>query len=202
VTRLLGIVLAGGRGRRLGLAVPKALVVAGGCTLIERAIRLLGSLCDELVVCAPADLDLPVDAALRVADAAPGSGPLGALVTALGSRPHERAIVLGVDLPFMTRDVLRAIASGADDAPAVVPAPAGRPQPLAARYAPRAHAPLAAAFARGERALVPAVLALGPRLVPDAELAALPGGTGAFLNLNTPGDLAEAGRRFAAGEAA
>jgi len=90
--------------------------------------------------------------------------------------------------------LLRALGERLGEDPALVPAPGGRAQPLAAWYAPAALAPLAAALARGERALVPAVAALAPRYVDDAALAALGAGPSSFLNVNTPGDLAEAAR--------
>lgn len=197
MARVLGIVLAGGRGRRLAAGVPKALVVLGGRTLLARARATLAALCDEVLVCAPGSLALPVEESQRVRDPEPGEGPLAGLVAALAARPFERAVVLGVDLVFVTQATLSGVASLWADEPAIVPAPGGRPQPLAAWYAPEALAPLAAALAAGARALVPAVLALPPRLAHDAELAAQPGGVEAFFNLNTPEDFALAGRRLA-----
>jgi molybdopterin-guanine dinucleotide biosynthesis protein A len=197
VARALGILLAGGRGRRLSPETPKALVLLRGRTLLARALATLEALCDDVVVCAPGSLALPVDEARRVRDPEPGDGPLAGLVAGLSARPFERALALGVDLPFLAPATLAALGALLADAPAVVPAPGGRPQPLAAWYAATALAPLAGALAAGARALVPAVLLLPPRLVPDPELAALPGGIDAYFNLNTPDDLANAERRLA-----
>jgi molybdenum cofactor guanylyltransferase len=199
VPRVLGILLAGGRGERLALGVPKALVTLGGRTLLARALETLRSLCDDVVVCAPASLELPVERALRVDDPLPGEGPLPALVAGLRSRTFERAVALGVDLPFMDADALAFIAAAPLRASAVVPAPGGRPQPLAAAYAPGAIAPLAAAVDRGERALVRAVLALPARVIGDAELLAALGSSDPWFNLNTPDDLAFAEGRITAG---
>ena len=199
MARVLGILLAGGRGERLGLGTPKALVTLGGRTLLDRALATLRLCCDEVVVCAPASLALPIGTALRVDDPLPGEGPLVALVAGLRSRPFERAVALGVDLPFVGVCELAVVCASPMGAPAFVPAPGGRPQPLAAAYAPGAIAPLAAAVERGERALVPAVLALPARIVADAELIAVLGSTDAWFNLNTPADLAFAERCIAAG---
>ena len=195
----LGILLAGGRGERLGLGSPKALVTLGGRTLLVRALETLRSFCDHVVVCAPASLELPIEPAIRVDDPLPGEGPLAALVAGLRSRPFARAVALGVDMPFVGADALAIVCAGPMGAPAVVPAPGGRPQPLAAAYAPEAIAPLAAAVGRGERALVRAVLALPARIVADAELVAALGSTDAYFNLNTRADLAFAEGRIAAG---
>lgn len=188
----LGIVLAGGRGSRLGSAVPKALVRVAGATLLERACARLGPLCDGLVVVAPADLALPGAGAARAFDAPGTAGPLAGLVAGLRSRPFVRAMALAVDLPLLRPGLLRALLERLGEAPAVVPAPGGRLQPLAAAYGPAAVAPLAARLDAGERALVPAVEALGPLVLDDAELDALEGGSASFLNVNRPEDLARA----------
>ncbi len=194
----LGIVVAGGRGTRLAGAGVKALACLGGTTLLERALAVLAAVCDEVVVAAPAALELPVPPALRVADSPGAAGPLAGVVAGLAARPYERAIVLGVDFPLVRAGALAALCAGLADRAALVPAPGGLPQPLVAVYAPRAAAELARTLARGERALTAAVLALEPRRLADGELAQLEGGLENFFNLNTPEDLAEAGRRIAA----
>lgn len=193
----LGLLIAGGRGERLAMGTPKALVSLGGMSLLSGALAVLHDLCDHVRVCAPAEMVLPVPAKLRVADPAPESGPLAALVAGLGARRFTRAFVLGVDLPFVRVSALRAMGEWLEGYAAVVPVPGGIPQPLAAWYAPSAIPALAAAVAAGERALVPPVLRLPPFLVQDDVLADLEGGSEAFFNLNTREDLAFAERRVA-----
>lgn len=201
MARTLGILLAGGHGRRLGADRPKALAELGRRTLLARAQEALAAACDDVVVVAPASLALPVEAARRVHDAEPGEGPLAGLVAGLAARPCERALALAVDLPLASPAWLRALLAQLGDATAVVPAPGGVPQPLAAAYAAAAFAPLADARARGGRALVPEVRALaGVRWLDDAALAAMPGGAGALLNVNTPADLDAAARSLAHAE--
>jgi molybdopterin-guanine dinucleotide biosynthesis protein A len=202
VAGTLGILLAGGRGSRLGLAVPKALAPFAGGTLLARALATLRATCDDVVVCAPAALVLPVPAALRAADPAGAEGPLAGLVAGLTSRPFAAALALGVDLPLLTPGLLRALGARLAGHAAVLPAPGGRAQPLAAWYAPAAVAPLAAALARGERALVPAVTSLPHERLDDEVLAALGALPHAFLNVNTPADLAKAERWAGSGAVA
>jgi molybdopterin-guanine dinucleotide biosynthesis protein A len=195
--RVLGVLVAGGAGRRLEVPGGKALVRLGGTTLLERALATLGAVCDACVVAAPAAMSLPLPAAQRVADAAGGRGPLAGLAAGLNARPYERAIALGVDFPFMRPAALAALRDRLGSENALVPSPDGIPQPLAAVYAPAAGAALAAALERGARALIPAVLDLKPRLLGDAELEGLEGGLDNFFNLNTRDDLAAAERRVA-----
>src|SRR5262245_26049349 len=145
--RTLGVLLAGGRGTRLGAGIPKALVVCGGRTLLARALETLDALCDDVVVAAPRELELPVPRARRVDDAAGGQGPLAAMVGALGARTFEEALVLAVDLPLVPAAALTALRALRGDALAVMAAPAGLPQPLAAWYASAARETLARAHA-------------------------------------------------------
>ena len=192
----LGVLVAGGAGRRLGRGTPKALVEVAGRTLLERALATLGAACDEVIVAAPAALELPALDAMRVADVPGAAGPLAGVVAGLAARRFERALVLGVDFPLMQSGALAKLRDMVGDEVALVPAPGGRPQPVAAVYRPGAAAALAAALARGERALTTAVMALGPRVLTDAELETLEGGLDNFFNVNTREDLAEAERRL------
>lgn len=199
----LGVLVAGGAGARLGLGVPKALVKIGGITLLERAIASLHRACDEIVVAAPATLALPADPrARRVHDVAGASGPLAGMVAGFAATRWERAFVLGVDFPFLSAAMVTALLGRLDaarSAGAVIPAPGGVAQPLAAAYAPPARDVLAERLAAGERAPSGAIAALTTLVLDDAALAALPGGADAFFNLNTPADLAAARARLEAG---
>jgi len=198
--RTLGIVIAGGLGVRLGHGAPKALVPVAGKTLLDRALRLLESCCDDVVVAAPSGRALPIAGRSRVDDVPGAAGPLAGLVAGLAARPFERAIVVGVDFPLMRAPTLEALVARLerDRVVVVIPAPGGVPQPLAAAYGSDALRPLAESLAAGERSITAAVLALGHTLVGDAELASMGGGLEDFFNLNTPEDLLEAERRLAA----
>jgi molybdopterin-guanine dinucleotide biosynthesis protein A len=212
VAGTLGVLVAGGAGTRLGLGIPKALVRVGGATLLQRGVRTLAAICDDLVVAAPAELALAVPSPMsRGADAPPparafdppgASGPLAGVVAGLSSRAFERAVVLAVDLPFATSAALAALLERLGRHDAIVPAPGGVPQPLAAAYAAAARPLLAAKLHAGERSLTRALDSLDAVRLDDDALARLPGGLENFFNLNTRDDLAEAERRLAAREGA
>jgi molybdopterin-guanine dinucleotide biosynthesis protein A len=203
----LGVLVAGGAGERLGAGLPKAQVMLGGVTLLERALRTLAPVCHHLVVAAPATLALPLpagvftrsgDAPRRVEDRAGARGPLAGMVAGLAASPFERALVLGVDFPCMETAFLAALLERLDDFQAVVPAPAGIAQPLAAAYAPGAAPILAACHAGGEAAPTRALRSLAVRLLDDDAIARLPGGLDCLFNLNTPADRSAAERWWAA----
>jgi len=190
---VVGVVVAGGQGARLGLGIPKALVKLGGLTLLDRARAVLEVCCDEVLVAAPVTLELPVPAGLRVSDVTRYSGPLAGVLAALDARPDREAFVLGVDFPLIRASTLRSIAAARGDAMVAVPAPGGVPQPLVAAYGPGAGQALAR-VAGTAPAITRAVLAIGARLIPEEALAAWEGGIEVFLNVNTPEDLALAER--------
>jgi molybdopterin-guanine dinucleotide biosynthesis protein A len=199
--RTLGLLIAGGRGRRLSAGRPKALVEVAGRTLLERALACLSACADEVRVVAPRALGLPVDDGILVEDPPGEQGPLAALVAGLGAADHERAIVLGVDYPLARPGFLAALAELLEDrskAYAVIPEAGGMLQPLVAAYSPAARPLLADRLERGERALVAAVRTLEPRIVAEAEWSTLEGGAENFVNVNTPADLDAVAQRLRA----
>ena len=201
----LGVLVAGGRGERLGLGAPKALVQVGGMTLLARGLATLAACCDQVVVAAPAGLELPipVDARagtrrvpVRAAHDGPGrSVPLAGVVAGLTAVPFTRALVLGVDYPLATPALLGALLVMLDAHDVVLPVADGVAQPLVAACTTAALAGLRRALEGGEQSLARAWRRLGPRLVPAAEL---PDGEEGLLDVDTIDDLARAEARLGA----
>ena len=207
MARRVGIVLAGGRGARLGLGAPKARVVLAGRTLLERALATLSLACDAVVVVAPETIDLGDAGVQRVYDVPGFAGPLAGLVAGLEACRDADCCVLGVDFPLvppawplalLERLATRRASSPAGVALAGVPRPAGESQPLVAAYGAGAAARLRVALERGVTSLRGGLGALAVDWLDDAALAAWPGGRAALLNVNTADDLAAAGVALAA----
>lgn len=191
----LGVLVAGGRGKRLGLGHPKAMALVAGQTLLDRSLDTLGAVCDQVVIVAPRACELPERGVPRIEDPSGASGPFAALVVGLTFRPYRRALGLGVDYPLMRTASLEALLAILDaglrpgSRNAVVPVPGGIPQPLAAAYGPSAAAALSDRLARGERSVTAAVLSLDPLLVDEEELERWEGGSRVFFNLNLAQEL-------------
>ncbi len=196
----LGVVVAGGRGTRLGRGVPKAGVEVAGRDLLQRALDILEPLADRVVVAAPRVLELRLGAASRVHDAPGAAGPLAGMVAGLRAHPHRVAWVLGVDFPLVRPATLSALRARLErsGAVAVLPCPGGVPQPLVCALTSGAATHLDAALARGERSPTRALQALDIVRLDDAALAALGALPDEFLNVNTPADLAAAERALVA----
>jgi molybdopterin-guanine dinucleotide biosynthesis protein A len=184
---VIGVVLAGGLGSRMGTA--KARIELAGRPLIAYPLAALSAACDLVVVVAKADSDLGGLDTERWDEPDEPRHPLAGITYAL-ERAREPILVCGADMPFVTAEVLQDIAAELrPDVSAVVAVNDSRLEPLLAAYAPSALEPLRAApgdqpLRRSVEALEPAQVDVAPEVV---------------FNVNTPGDLAEAERRLRSG---
>lgn len=172
-----GVVLAGGKGSRLGRA--KAAVVVRGRTLAERAVELMAARCDPVVVVSRPDVLLPSLPVEVVFDRRGVRGPMNAVATGLAALDTDDVLVLACDLPFSgpVLDRLAAYPPGQ-----AVAAFDGRPQPLCARYPRQAALEECRRLAvQGTRRMTALLLAL------DAN--SLEASQDELFNVNTPDDL-------------
>ncbi|MCB2187107.1 MAG: molybdenum cofactor guanylyltransferase [Deltaproteobacteria bacterium] len=186
----LGVVLAGGQGRRLG-GGGKALREVGGRTLVELAVAKLQSVCPRVVVVTSRVTELAGLPVELIADHLPGEGPLAALATALWFTRAPAVLVLAVDLPLARTEFLSLLAQGDPTARALVPVGPEGFQPLMAWYS-RACLPMAQSLlAQGERKIGLLVRRVAARkLGPEVWSAVDPEGE-SFFNVNYPEDLAK-----------
>ncbi len=103
---LTGVVLCGGKGRRLGQ--PKATVQLGDMTLLERAARLLRSICNEVVV--PGTVVGVPPYCRCVGDAAGVQGPIAGLLAGIRTATFSPVVALACDLPLVTPALLQFLA--------------------------------------------------------------------------------------------
>jgi molybdopterin-guanine dinucleotide biosynthesis protein A len=124
------VVLAGGRGRRLG-GVDKAAIVVGGRTLLERALDAAAG-ARRIVVVGPRR---PVTREVTWTREDPaGGGPVAALAAGLQHSTAEVVVVLAVDHPFVDQAaVARLVEALGDHDGAVIADSQGRPA-LAGAY--------------------------------------------------------------------
>ena len=158
-----------------------------------RTLRVLRSVCEEVLVASGDGERLARLGVPQVADAVPDAGPLAGIVAGLEAATHELVAVVAVDMPFASAEVLRLLASRWEGEDAVVPVTARGDEPLHALYAKASATALRAALQSGTRSVREALRAIGTKRVPELEWrAADPAGRFA-LNLNRPGDLPSVG---------
>lgn len=136
----VGVLLAGGRGRRLG-GDPLRLQLAGR-PLAHYALESLCVALDEVVVACRLDTELPPLPGVKEAWVEPEGprGPLAGICSALREANGRAIVACAVSLPLVTPGLLRALATTAppSGAPALVPRSAGHAHPLVARWEPAA----------------------------------------------------------------
>lgn len=185
-TAPVGVVLAGGRGRRLG--GDKAIVELEGRALVHYPIEALHSVCDDVVVVAKRDTLLPSLSGIADLWIEPDEPrhPLVGVAHALGLATGRPILVVAVDLPLVDAEVLGAILAvdPGDDATVVAPRAYGRLQPLCALYTPGA---LGAGLNRfdPDARVTDVVGSLGVRVVEGLDETA-------FFNVNAPEDVLRA----------
>jgi molybdopterin-guanine dinucleotide biosynthesis protein A len=99
-----GILLVGGASERFGS--PKALAELRGETLLDRGRRLLGEVCDEVLVVGKAADGLETVDRL-VDDGAGERAPIFGVLAGLRAARYDRCLVLPVDCPRATPGLLR-----------------------------------------------------------------------------------------------
>lgn len=132
--QILGAVLCGGASTRFGSR--KAFYEVDGVTLVERALRVLRSLVDQLFLAIGDSDSIQWPDVPLVRDRISGIGPIGGLHAVLHKMTHEWLLVVPVDVPFMTSESLSMLVTAARDGDKAVVAVdrGGRLHPLCALY--------------------------------------------------------------------
>lgn len=203
-----GIVLAGGKSRRMGR--DKAWIELGGQPLIVRVVERLRRVCDEIVVVANDFGPLQNLDVVLVRDAFPGSGSLGGIYTGLEKATSPFAIAVACDMPFLNIALLRYMLAQSPGFDLVIPsvpdehrgalptasATGARPtakdahlHPLHAIYAKTCLAPMEQAIRRGDLRLISFHAGLRIRHISAAEVERFDPQHLSLFNVNTPQDL-------------
>lgn len=145
-----GIVLCGGKSTRMG--VPKASLPFGAETMLQRVVRLLGTVVSPIVVVAARDQSLPpLPSGIIVArDEREARGPLEGIRAGLSALPAsvDAAYITSCDVPLLVPAFVEHMIDLMGDHDIAVMEVDGFPHPLSAIYRrdtlPRAEALLAA----------------------------------------------------------
>ena len=174
--RLTGVLLVGGASTRFGS--PKALARLADETLAERAWRILGEACEERVAVGKRRDGLTLPFPL-LDDGTDTRAALAGIVAGLRAAANDVAVVLPVDTPLVTPELLRDLGA------ACAAAAATQTGPLPAAFRRSALGILERRLAAGELRLGDALAELkAVRLEVDAAL---------LTNVNTPDELRRLG---------
>ena len=193
-----GFLLAGGKSSRMG--VDKAFLDFGGQTLLDRALTVMGAVCSRVTIVGDPGKFAEYgssghDAAKYgsvVADIFPGCGPLAGIHAALVHSTAKLNLMLAVDMPFVSRELLAFIFAAAEreDNHAIVTVPRTSKgfQPLCAVYRRDFAVAAEQALRAGKYKIDAAFSSVSVRVIEENELAAAGFSEQIFFNVNTPQD--------------
>jgi len=178
------IILAGGKSTRYGQ--DKATLPYGEGTLLDHVVGVAQQVADAVVVVGgPSTAS---GTARQVTDLRPGAGPLQAALAGARELDGRESLLLACDLPYVTAELLLAIAAPLHGHAARLPRVAGREQYLAGCYGEGAWRQFEARWAAGCRSLHGACRGLDIAWLDERELerAAIPLAT--LRDVDTPAD--------------
>jgi len=186
-----GFVLAGGKSTRMGS--DKAFLEFGGRTLLDRAIRVVTPVCDRVKIVGDPVKFAKYESETVIADTFPGCGPLGGIHAALAHSSSGLNLMLAVDMPFVSSELLAFLFARAEDNASVVTVPRINDglQPLCAIYR-RDFAPIAEQALRAGKYKIDALFsAVSMNVIEETALEAAGFSARSFFNMNTPHDFAD-----------
>jgi molybdopterin-guanine dinucleotide biosynthesis protein A len=193
--RIAGAIIAGGDATRLG-GRPKGLERVGGVRILDRLADVLtGALGTAPLLVANAADAVTWRPELRVVrDLRPGLAALGGIYTALVEAPAP-VVCVAWDMPFVTTELVRALASGLGDWDVFLPESHGGKdgvEPLCAAYGPGCGPAIAARLTAGDLRAVGFHADVRVGRLPLDAVRRIGDPTRLFFNVNTTDDLARA----------
>jgi molybdopterin-guanine dinucleotide biosynthesis protein A len=188
-----GIILAGGHSRRMGQN--KALLPHPGnqsITFVEHLVSILTPLCSEVLIVARDEAHASgfmLPGVRVVFDLVPESGPLMGLYTGLNAIKTQRALVVAVDMPFVSPGMLSFLLSQPLTDAVLVPIVNNIPQILLALY-PRSILPFVEERIHQGRRDLRSLLEIAPvQYISEDRLRQVDSHLRSFINVNTPEEL-------------
>ena len=193
---ITGVILAGGQSSRMGQN--KALMSLGGKRLVDRAVEVMRSVFDDLLMVTNtpdvyADLGVPM-----VRDVWPEKGSLGGVYSAIYHVATPYCLAVACDMPFLRAAVLRYLITQMADYDVVVPDVLGELQTLHAIYSKACLQPIERRLAENRLRIVGFFPDVRVRTVTASELEPYDPELLAFQNLNTPEEFQAAEQRLRA----
>jgi len=174
----------------------KALEILNGQSLIERTVDCLYSLSHSvLVITSQEQFEVIAASRLRgkvIVDLCPGRGALGGIYTALASADSCYSLVVGCDMPFLNRNLLRYLIGLAPGFDLVVPRVDGMYEPLHAVYSQSCLAPVTKLMEQNNLGISNLFDIVNTRYVDKDEIVKFDSQFLSFFNVNTLYDLRKA----------
>jgi len=186
-----GILLAGGKSRRMGGA-NKALLRIGGRRIVERAASTLCNVFQEVLLITNSPEDFQFLGLPMLRDLIPGRGSLGGLYTGLRACKAAYGFLAGCDMPFLSADVIRYMLDMVKGFDVVLPRVSGGLEPLHAVYSRECLPHIEEALQHKDLKILNFLNKVRVREVSEKDLSTFDPELRFIMNVNTPQDLQRA----------
>ena len=129
---ITGIILAGGKARRMGNK-DKATLSINGERIIDRLITTIQNVTNNIIIISNTLEDYGYDF-LVYADIYKEKGPIGGIQSGLSHSTSDLNLVLGCDMPFISQELIRELLLHSETADVIVPRHEEKIEPLCAIY--------------------------------------------------------------------
>jgi molybdopterin-guanine dinucleotide biosynthesis protein A len=189
--RVTGVIQAGGKSTRMG-GRPKALLELGGRRIIERVLDAVAPVVDDVLIVTNtpelyAFLGVPM-----VPDLHPDHGSLGGIFTGLAAASGEAAFTVACDMPFLHREIVRLVVARAAEGDVVIPRVGTQLETMHAVYGKACLRPIESRLRAGRLRIVGFFDSVRVVEIDEADVARHRAPEVAFMNVNTPEELARA----------
>ena len=185
-----GIILAGGKSRRMGR--DKAFLPFGKGQLIERVIEVIRQVTADVILITNTPEQYQRFGLPMFADVIAEAGSLGGIYTGLVSAKTPYSLCLACDMPFVTPKFLRFLGATAVEADVVIPRNAEDFQPLCAVYSQACREPIRQKIEAGRLKITGFFDQVRVRVIEGELLARYDPHNVMFFNANTPEEYATA----------
>ena len=180
---MTGIILAGGKSRRMG--ENKAFIDVGGVPLFERVYRVFKEIFTEIIVVAnDAGLFEGYEARLQK-DILLNKGPLGGLYTGLFYSSNYHAFCTACDMPFLNPRLIKYMVEERGEYDVIVPKTPDGLHPLHAIYSKKCLSPMRQLLDRDDLRIVNFFHRVRVRYIDETEIRKVDPHMRSFINVNT-----------------
>ena len=191
---LNGIILAGGKSRRLG--IDKTVLEIAGKRLLRIVMETVRNVADDLIIVTNAPHLFQGLPARLTGDVEPGAGPLGGILSGLLVSSEPYSLVVGCDMPFLNAELLAYLRGCVEDYDVVMPEAGGNLEPLHAVYSKACIEPIQTLLAQRNFTVIDLMNEVRVRYVSEEEIDRFDPTRLTFFNINTPQDLEKARREL------
>ncbi len=181
------VILAGGENRRM--PVLKAFIEVGGEKLIERNVRIMKDLFEDITIVtnqpeAYTYLEVPM-----LGDVYDIRGPMTGIFTALLNSSKQWIFVSACDMPFVNTDLIKHMSTVRKGFDAVVPMLQGKAEPLFSFYSKRLLTSMEKTVLGDNKSLKDFLDMKRVQYIPTDQIKKFDPEASSFINLNTPQDV-------------